>query len=108
MELVIKNNESNIVASYWEMLRPLSAKVKLKLALMLTASVREEESASEKSIKGRRTAKVARRALNSPSDMELESRFGGNDMPEPPADPVWSQVINANTGKTIKPIEKWL
>lgn len=108
MELVINNNDSNIVASYWELLRPLSVKVKLKLASMLTASVCEEESISEKVTKGRRKAKVIRRALNTPSDRELEARFEGSDMPELPADPAWSHVINANTGKTIKPIEKWL
>ena len=52
--------------------------------------------------------KVKRRFTHSPSDAELEARFAGLDMPETPADPEWSQVISANSGKTIKPIEKWL
>jgi hypothetical protein len=30
------------------------------------------------------------------------------EVPPTPEDPEWNQVINANTGKTIKPIEKWL
>ena len=52
--------------------------------------------------------RIRRRSNNSPSDAELEARFAGLALPELPEDPVWSQVISANSGKTIRPIEKWL
>lgn len=109
MELAVNNNETRIVAHYWEMLRPLSMKAKLRLATLLTSSVFEEESLKEEPIpQKRRTARVIRHAENIPSDAELEARFNGKDMPETPPDPSWNHVIDSNTGKTIKPIEKWL
>ena len=108
MELSIQNNEANIVKSCWEMLRPLSSKAKLKLASLLTTSLYEEESIRDETTKGSRIAIVRRRAANTPSDAELEARFAGKKMPEIPDEPILTEVIAANTGKTIKPIEKWL
>ena len=108
MELSIKNNEANIVDAYWEQLRSLSIKAKLRLATMLTTSVLEEESQEVEVKPAKRVAKIIRRAKNAPSDAELQARFEGLDMPNQPKDPEWSQVIDANIGKTIKPIEKWL
>ena len=75
---------------------------------MLTTAVLEEENQKEESMPIRRVAKVKRRASDSPTDIELQARFAGKDMPDMPEDPEWSQVISSNTGKTIKPIEKWL
>ena len=69
------------------------------------------EAAKEERATFAHTAKVLRvkrRAANSPTDAALEARFAELDMPEIPADPDWSQVVTANSGKTIKPIEKWL
>lgn len=54
-------------------------------------------------------AKVIRRAVSSPSDAELEQRFADLAMPEFPQDDYTSEeIIKSNSGKTIKPIEKWL
>lgn len=108
MELAIKNNEASLVDAYWEQLRSLSLKAKLKLAAMLTTAAFEEESQKGEVASAKRVAKVVRRTNCSPTDDELQSRFESLEVPPTPEDPEWNQVINANTGKTIKPIEKWL
>lgn len=57
---------------------------------------------------GRRTATVIRRH-GAPSDAQLQALFGDKESPSiPEEDYSWSDVINANSGKTIQPIEKWL
>lgn len=73
---------------------------------LIEQAEKEERMAEGKSS----TKKVFKRRPtdSSPSDAELEARFKGTEMPEIPDDPDWHQVIKANTGKTIKPIEKWL
>ena len=108
MDLTIQGQDKDIVQTYWDKLSTLSLKAKLQLASLLTASALDEANESDVSIQTRRTGKVRRRALNSPSDAQLESRFAGTEVPVAPEDPSWSQVISSNTGKTIKPIEKWL
>lgn len=56
-----------------------------------------------------RKAKIVRKAHSIPTDRELETRFANLEMPTAPEDDViWQDVINSNSGKTIKPIEKWL
>ncbi|MBQ9203374.1 MAG: hypothetical protein IJ155_03935 [Prevotella sp.] len=57
---------------------------------------------------GRKAFRVRSRAEHSPSDAELEARFAGLEMPELPEAPLWDEVIKANSGKVIKPVEKWL
>ena len=37
-----------------------------------------------------------------------KERFAGKPIPQLPEDAPWSEIISANIGKTIKPIEKWL
>ena len=59
-------------------------------------------------LSAKRVAKVRRRASYTPSDAELKARFADKDMPSMPEDASWREVIDANSGKTIKPIEKWL
>ncbi|MBP5338020.1 MAG: hypothetical protein J6Z14_01775 [Prevotella sp.] len=71
--------------------------------LFLTAPSMDGKSSTQ-----RRTAKVVHRH-HSPSDAELESLFEGKATPAAPEEThAWSDIISANTGKTIKPIEKWL
>ena len=108
MELAMRNKETDVVDAYWEQLRSLTLKEKLQLAAMLTTAALEEESLKDDSKPTRRVAKVIRRANTPPTDAELQTRFNGLEVPKVPEDPEWSQVINAKTGKTIKPIEKWL
>lgn len=84
----------------------LSAQNKRWLGEHLIAQAVKEESATPEPLARKR--KVIRRYENAPSDQELEARFAGMQMPEIPSDPEWSQVINANSGKMIKSIEKWL
>lgn len=56
-----------------------------------------------------RKAKVVRRATASPSDAELEQRFAGLAMPDYiPDNFICEEIIKSNSGKTIKPVEKWL
>lgn len=56
----------------------------------------------------RRVARVVQRNI-SPTDAQLEEMFSGKKSPSvPEEDFSWSDLISANTGKTIKPIEKWL
>ena len=74
---------------------------------LIEQAVREERLA-KKGLSSKRTIRVKRRSACSPSDEELSARFVGKDVPRVPNDPDWNQVIDANTGKTIKPIEKWL
>ena len=108
MGLAIRNNETDVVDAYWKQLRSLSLKAKLQLATMLTTAALEEECLKDGAKPTRRVAKVIRRAEMPPTDAELQTRFDGLEVPEVPEDPEWSQVISANMGKTIKPIEKWL
>lgn len=107
MEAVLKRNENDIVEAYWKMLSALSRTVKLKLASRLTNAVLEEEVVEQE--QHTRKAKVIRRAASSPSDAELEQRFAGLAMPDYTPDNFTSEeIIKSNSGKTIKPIEKWL
>ena len=56
----------------------------------------------------RRKATAKKRRVDS-TDADLESLFAGKDSPLPPEEDYnWSDIIKANSGKTIKPIEKWL
>ena len=86
----------------------LSVQNKRWLGEQLIERAMREERMGEEASHTRRVFKFKRRSVCSPSDEELSTRFAGKDMPEMPNDPDWSQVIDANTGKTIKPIEKWL
>ena len=107
MEAVLKRNDNEIVETYWKMLSALSRTVKLKLASRLTNSVIEEDVLEQTS--GYRKAKVKRRSVAVPSDTELEARFADVAMPEYPQDEfTCEEIIKANSGRTIKPIEKWL
>ena len=108
MDIAVQTKESDLISVYWEKLSKLSLKAKLQLASLLTTAALQEESLKEGAVIARRGAKVRRRAVHSPSDAELEARFAGQEVPVLPEDPSWSEVISANTGKTIKPIEKWL
>ncbi|MBR6141523.1 MAG: hypothetical protein IKQ37_07160 [Bacteroidaceae bacterium] len=74
----------------------------------LIEQAKKEEHLMEKASQTRRVFKVRRRSACSPSDEELAARFAGKNVPQIPEDPEWRHVIDANTGKTIKPIEKWL
>ena len=107
METVLKRNDNDVVETYWNMLSTLSRTVKLKLATRLTNAVLEEEISEPKP--HYRKAKVRKRALMVPSDAELTARFSDSEMPEYPQDDFSCEdIIKANSGKTIKPIEKWL
>ena len=56
-----------------------------------------------------RKAKVRRRTNAVPSDAELEARFADLSIPEYPQDDfTCKDVIEANSVRAIKPIEKWL
>lgn len=107
MEAVLKRNDNDIVETYWNMLSALSKTVKLKLAARLTNAVLEEEVSDQNP--HYRKAKVRKRAMMVPSDAELAARFAGLKMPEYPKDDFsCDEIIKANSGKTIKPVEKWL
>ena len=56
----------------------------------------------------RMAVRVKRRAENVPADEQLEALFAGKEMPALPPSDSWKEIINANTGKVIKPMEKWL
>ena len=106
MEAVLKRSDNDIVEAYWKMLSELSRTVKLKLASRLTNAVLEEELVVQNTP---RKAKVVRRALAVPSDAELEAKFADLSMPDNPQDDfTFEDIIKSNSGKTIKPIEKWL
>ncbi|MBR6827207.1 MAG: hypothetical protein IKM76_03495 [Prevotella sp.] len=71
--------------------------------LFTTSPFSDEESSSQK-----RVAKVLHRH-HSPSDDQLAAIFDGKSTPSVPEENnSWSEIISANSGKTIKPIEKWL
>ena len=108
MEAVLTRSEHDVVEAYWKMLSTLSRTVKLSLASKLTKSVLDDEIA-ERTMLPSRKAKVRRRAVAAPSDEELETMFANLGMPkQTDNDPDWQDIIKANSGKTIKPIEKWL
>ncbi|MBR1499079.1 MAG: hypothetical protein IJ615_05560 [Bacteroidaceae bacterium] len=86
----------------------LSARNKRWLGEKLIEQAKGEDLLAKKALHTRRVHKVVRRSAGSPSDNELSALFAGRDVPQMPDDPDWDQVIDANTGKTIKPMEKWL
>ena len=103
MDIALQNTELGIVDTYWEKLRTLSKMARLNLASRLTYSVFEEETTSM-----RRVAKIRKRS-NTPTDAELQAYFEGKAMPSmPEQDDTWDTIIDANSGKTIRQIEKWL
>ena len=68
----------------------------------------EEEQQTETTSRYRK-AKVKRRATTVLPDSELEAKFANLPMPVVPDDAfTYREIIKANSGKTIKPIEKWL
>ena len=106
---MIISAEQKLADSYLQTLYTLSREVRQYVAKKLTDSLSHEEAGSDNSHIKRR-AKVVRHAENGVlSDAEMERRFSGKAMPNyPDEEPTWSEVINANTKKTIKPVEKWL
>ena len=107
MEAVLKRSDNDIVEVYWNMLSTLSRTVKQKLASRLTTAILEEKTSRQENYS--RKAKVRRRPLNAPSDAELEAKFADLVMPACPQDDFTCEdIIKAKSGKTIKPIEKWL
>lgn len=107
MEAVLKRNDNDIVDAYWNMLSSLSRTVKLRLATKLTNAVLEEEMCDQSHHS--RKAKVRKRASLVLSDAELAARFTNTEMPDYPEDDFSCEdIIKANSGKTIKPVEKWL
>ena len=107
MEAILTKKESDVLEMYWRTLSTLSSKLKLGLATRLTAAVFEEETSKPDS-KQHRVAKVKRMAVGQ-TDAELNKLFAGKCMPELPAgDASWQDIISANSGRTIKSIEKWL
>lgn len=110
MQLVLNKTENDLVNAYWDTLRTLSMKAKLRLASLLTTAAYEEESQKEITASSTKVRMVRRRPANVPTDAQLEARFAETEMPnlQEIEDTSWDSVINANTGKTIKSIEKWL
>ena len=107
MEAILTKNEGDILEMYWRTLSTLSTKLKLGLATRLTAAAFEEET-SRLEKHPCRIAKVKRMAVGK-TDAELDKLFAGKSMPElPEGDSSWQDIISANSGRTIKPIEKWL
>lgn len=107
MDIVLNKVESDLIETYWQNLCSMSKKARLSLASRLTESVAMEETGFPVTSTVKR--KVRRRTTNSVSDSELEKRFAGTQVPVLPAgDAKWSDIVRANAGKTIKPIEKWL
>lgn len=108
MNVATINQESHIADLYWKVLYPLSTEDKLHLAALLTNSVYEESIAVEKNL-----PKVKRRVKKSSdymlTDDDLEVALAGEpSLSFNGEEPDWNKVIDSNTGKTIKPIEKWL
>lgn len=101
--------EHKRIESYLPLLYSLSKEARLYIVSKLTDSLLREEGQVVASTSPKRTARVKRRASSAVSDAELSKRFSGIPMPQyPTEEPTWEEVINSNTGKTIKPIEKWL
>lgn len=102
--------EQKTAESYLSMLYALSKEARLYVLSKLTDSLLREEIREKTVPSHSRRAKVIRRSsVHSLTDSELEKRFADKNMPDyPESEPTWSEVINANSGKTIKPVEKWL
>ncbi len=100
--------EHRTVDNYLAMLYSLSKEARLYIVSKLTDSLlREEEHVG--AITSTRKAKIKRRATSVVSDEEMKSHFSGKPMPQyPTQEPTWSEVISSNSGRTIKPVEKWL
>ena len=100
--------EHRTVDQYLASLYSLSKEARQYIVSKLTDSLLSDEAnAVAPSI--RRKAKVKHRSTSIVSDEELNVRFSDNPMPPyPTEEPTWSEVIKSNSGRTIKPVEKWL
>ena len=67
MQMATNLTENDIVDEYWENLRSLSIKAKLRLASLLTTAAFEEESCKENVTPPKRLVRVKRRAVDTPS-----------------------------------------
>ncbi|MBQ9186758.1 MAG: hypothetical protein IJ144_02900 [Prevotella sp.] len=97
--------ERKTAEDYLQLLYALSREARLYVVSKLADSLLQEESGD---VLKCRKARVVRRP-STMSDVELEKRFSGMVSPDyPETEPTWAEVISSNSGKTIKPIEKWL
>lgn len=106
---MVITTEYKTAENYLQMLYALSKEARLYVLSKLTDSLLREETQARASVSRRRAKVVRRSSSNKVTDAQLEARFSGKPMPDyPETEPTWSEVIDSNSGKTIKPIEKWL
>ena len=106
---MVLTTEFKTAEKYLQMLYALSKEARLYVLSKLSDSLLQDEI--KENVPGpRRKAKVLHRSTSSSvTDEELEGVFASEDMPDyPKTEPSWDEVIKANSGKTIKSIEKWL
>ena len=95
--------------NYLQMLYTLSKEARLYVLSKLTDSLLKEEVQTKLSEPTRRSRAVRRSSSQEMTDAQLEALFADKPMPDSPvSEPTWEEVIRSNSGKTIKPVEKWL
>lgn len=97
--------EDNLAAKAEELLngQPLQAWIEQQLETLVSKP--DVATANESS---KRLARVKKRYSHEPDDAQLEAYFKDKPMPSMPEDPSWKDILNANSGKTNKSVEKWL
>ena len=91
--------------NYWEQIKSASSKAKLTLITLLSASMADEEDV----VVTCATLPVSARRLNTMSDEEMELEMQGEPVPitteeETPL----VDIVEANSGRIVKGLEKWL
>lgn len=106
---MVLTTEYRTADNYLQLLNTLSKEVRLYVVSKLSDSIFREETLGRTPV-SRRKARVVNRSVSKKiSDEQLEARFADKPMPSyPPTEPTWAEVIDSNSGKTIKPVEKWL
>lgn len=91
--------------NYWEQIKCASSKAKLTLITLLSASTADED----KVVATRATLPVIARRLNTMTDEEKELEMQGEPVPLTTEDETsLYDIVEANSGRIAKGLEKWL
>ena len=91
--------------NYWEQIKSASSKAKLTLITLLSASMADEENV----VVTRATSPANARRLNTMTDEDKELEMQGEPVPITAEDETpLVDIVEANSGRIVKGLEKWL
>jgi len=87
---------------YWDIIKSASSKSKLSLIMLLSASMADEDIVVTHAM----PLKAHRRTAL--SDEQIEDEMKGSPVPIESSDENISELIDANRGRIVEGLEKWL